>query len=249
MTVQLFGSRLSPFVEKVARVLEWKGVVFALVPPRKPSDFKRWNPRTGKMPVLDVDGARTFDSSVILRRIDELVPTPPLFARDPSTAARQRFLEDWSDEALYWYGMAFRWADVNAAATAAQVMDDIGASRWLRPVLGRVLRRQIGSQATAQGLQRLPLELLVDELGRRFDELEVWLDERPFFFADQPSAADFALFGQLRLQLSGPTPQAAALITKRPWLEAYNQRVERVTGMRSTPLVATPSRPAQVAAR
>ena len=57
----------------------------------------------------------------------------------------------------------------------------------LRPVMRMVLRRQIGRQATAQGLQRLPLDLLVDELARRFDELEVWLERRPFFFAQVSS--------------------------------------------------------------
>jgi glutathione S-transferase len=234
MPVTLFGSRLSPFVEKVARTLEWKGVPFTIVSPRLPTDFKRWNPQTGKMPVLDVDGERTFDSTVILRRIDAMQPTPPLFAADPATAARQRFLEDWSDEALYWYAMGLRWSAVNATASAGQVMADVGVPALLRPMLRAVLRRQIGRQATAQGLQRLPLDLLVGELAQRFDELEVWLQGRPFFFADQPSAADLAVFGQLHLLLSGPTPQAAELIHQRRWLEAYHRRVDRATATRAS---------------
>jgi glutathione S-transferase len=205
MRVQLFGSRLSPFVEKCVRALQRKGIPFALVPPRSPTDFKRWSPQTRKMPVLDVDGARTFDSSAILRRLDALVPMPALFDAEPSLAARQRFLEDWSDEALYWYGMGLRWSDANAAATVAQVVNDIGAPAVLRPLLGVILRRQIGRQAAGQGLQRLPMDLLVDELAHRFDELEVWLGERPFFFADEPNAADVAIFGQLHMLQSGPT--------------------------------------------
>jgi glutathione S-transferase len=229
MNVTLFGARLSPFVEKVARALQLKGVPFSLVPPRLPTDFTRWNPQTGKMPVLDVDGTRTFDSTVILRRIDELVPMPPLFDVDPATAARQRFVEDWSDESLYWYAMGLRWSPSNANATADQVLADIGVPGWLYPAMRPILRMQIGSQAKAQGLQRLPLDLLVAELGRRFDELHVWLDDRPFFFADRPSAADLALFGQLRLLQSGPTPQAAELIRQRGWLDAYVRRVDVAT--------------------
>jgi glutathione S-transferase len=229
MTIELFGSRLSPFVEKVVRALHRKRLRYTLVPPRTRADFRRWSPRTRKMPVLEVDGARTFDSSLILRRLDELVPMPPLFDRDPTIAARQRFLEDWSDEALYWYGMGLRWSAENAAATAAQVADDIGAPRVLGPVLRMALRRQIGAQAAAQGLQRLPLDVLLQELERRLDELGVWLGDRPFLFADDPSAADLALFGQLRMLRSGPTPQAAERIAARPWLSAYQDRIERAT--------------------
>lgn len=229
MRIALFGSRLSPFVEKVARALMLKGLAFALVPPRLPTDFRRWNPQTGKMPVLDVDGERTVDSTLILRRLDALAPSPPLVAADPATAARQRFLEDWSDESLYWYAMGLRWAPANAAATADQVLADVGVPAPFRPLLRAVLRRQIGGQAAAQGLQRLPLQALLDELARRLDELEVWLADRPFFFADHPSVADLAIFGQLRTLCSGPTPQAADLIRQRPWVDAYAARVDAAT--------------------
>jgi hypothetical protein len=36
----LFGSRLSPFVEKVVRALHLKGVAFTLVEPRSPGDLQ-----------------------------------------------------------------------------------------------------------------------------------------------------------------------------------------------------------------
>ncbi len=100
MQATLFGSRVSPFVEKVARALQLKRIPFSLVGPKSPGDFKRWNPQTRKMPVVEIDGGRTFDSTQILRKLDQLKPDPPLLDRDGTIAARQRFLEDWSDEAL-----------------------------------------------------------------------------------------------------------------------------------------------------
>ena len=54
MEATLFGSRLSPFVEKVARTMQLKGLAFKLVEPKSPTDFKKWNPRTQKMPVLEL---------------------------------------------------------------------------------------------------------------------------------------------------------------------------------------------------
>jgi len=229
MEVTLFGSRLSPFVEKVARGLQLKGIAFELVPVKSPLDFKRWNPQTGKMPVLEIDGERIFDSTAILRRLEELVPEPRLHASDPATYARQRFIEDWSDESLYWYVMGCRWTDVNAGASAAQVADSIPLPDFVKPVMRIVLRHQIGGQATAQGLVRLPFEQLLDELGRRFDELLVFLDGRPFFFSDSPSVADLAIFGQLHTLQSGPTPQAARLVDERPLLGQYVRRVDEAT--------------------
>jgi glutathione S-transferase len=195
----------------------------------RPGDFKRWNPQSGKMPVVEIEGRRVFDSTLILRWLDELVPEPAFFDSDPGVAARQRFLEDWSDESLYWYALGLRWLDVNAAATIEQVVGSFSVPAVLRPLLRLMLRRQIRSQAIAQGLARLPLDILTGELGRRFDELVVWLGERPCFFAERPGAADLAIFSQLNLLQSGPTPQAAHLIATRPRLAGYFRRVDDAT--------------------
>jgi glutathione S-transferase len=229
MTLTLFGSRLSPFVEKVARALALKGLDFSLVEPQSPRDFARWNPQTGKMPVLEIGGERVWDSTRILARLDELRPDPPLYDPAPDTAARQRFVEDWSDESLYWYVMGLRWSDVNASASAAQVAATLPVPAAVRALVRPLLRRRIGGQARAQGLQRLPLALLLAELGRRFDELAVWLDGRPFLFADRPGGADLAVFGQVSTLRSGPTPQGAALVDARPAIGTWMARVDAAT--------------------
>jgi glutathione S-transferase len=239
MQVQVFGNRLSPFVEKVVRAIMLKGLEYTLVPLKTPLDLKRWNPRAGKMPVLDIDGERTYDSTLIVHALDARFPEPPLVDPDPQVAARQRFLEDWSDEALYWYGMALRWADVNADATVAQVIGTMPIPSLARPLVAMIFRRQASAQARAQGLARLPIDVILAELERRFDELLVWLADRPFFFADHPSVADLAIFAQLQGLQSGPTPQAAERIRRRPALEAYFARVDAATcGRASAPAAA-----------
>ena len=111
--VTVYGSSLSPFVEKVRRGLALKKVDYELVPPKSPFDLRRWNPQTGKMPVVEIDGERTYDSTFILRRLDALFTEPTLVSTDPATAAGQRLLEDGSDEALYFCVMALRWSKRN----------------------------------------------------------------------------------------------------------------------------------------
>jgi len=107
--------------------------------------------------------------------------------------------------------MGLRWCDQNANATAAQVVAVLPVPALVRPLLRLVIPRQIRHQAMAQGMARLPLETLIEELGHRLDELLVWLGKSPFFFADRPSAADLAIFGQLNTAAKRPhTPRGEA---------------------------------------
>lgn len=225
--IALYGTRLSPFVEKVARALALKRLDFREVGLESLRDLKRWNPVTGKMPVLGIDGEKTYDSTFILRRLDELAPDPPLFSDDPAIAAAQRQLEDWSDESLYWYVMALRWTERNKAATARQIAGGVPAP--LRPLVGFVASWQLGSMPWTQGLGRLPYDVLLGETGRRLDDLVVLLGRHPFFYADHLSAADLAIYGQFHMGLSGPTPEFAALLSERPALADHIKRVEDAT--------------------
>lgn len=221
---RMFGSRLSPFVEKVARALSLKGVGFELVDPRSPGEFRQWSPQTGKMPVLELEGERIYDSTLILRELDRRFPEPPLVSPDPKRAAAQRQLEDWADEALYWYFMAVRWTDANRAATAAQITAAL--SPLFRSIARLVLPRHIRGTTRAQGLGRLPVPVLMGEIEGRLDDLVAILADDPFFFGDAPSVADLAVYGQLHMANSGPTPELAALIGARPSLGALQRRLE-----------------------
>lgn len=228
MAVRLMGLRLSPFVEKVVRGLRYKKIDFQEVRPSSPFELRRWSP-TGKMPVMEWDGEKIYDSTFILRRIDELVPKPPLFAAEPRTAALQRMLEDWSDESLYWYTMALRWAEPNASATTDQLAATVPL--LLRPLARLALPRQIGGMTRAQGLGRLPYDVLAAEYSKRLDELVILLSDHAFFHGGESenlSAADLAIYGQLNTARSGPTPDADELISHRPALIDWMKRVEVV---------------------
>jgi glutathione S-transferase len=228
MKVIVFGTRFSPFVEKVVRGLLLKGVAFDLVEPKSPTDMKKWNPQTRKMPVVEFDGEKVIDSTFILRRLDELVPQPPLFADDPLVAANQRQLEDWADESLYWYVMAFFWTPKNANAVARRNLGMVPA--FLRPLVVPLMRRQLSKMVEAQGLGRLPEETLVKEFGARLDDLLRMLGDRPYFYDERPSVADLAVFGQLAVAQGEVAPETRAEIAKRPTLTEYMKRVEQVTG-------------------
>jgi glutathione S-transferase len=222
--IRVYGSRLSPFVEKVARAVELKGQPFEIVEPKNPMDLKRWNPQTRKMPVADLDGERLHDSTLILRALELRFPAPPLLDPDPSCAGSQRLLEDWCDESLYWHLMALRWCERNAAATAEQILGSLPF--WIRPIAKTIAPGKIRGMTWAQGFGRLPYEVLIDELGLRLDDLVHLLGPREFFHSDRIGLADLAVYAQLQMARSGPTPECDALISHRPALLTHSERVE-----------------------
>ncbi len=223
----LFGSPISPFVDKVQRALRLKKIEYEIVGPKGPGDIKRWNPQTRKMPVLELNGERIIDSSIILDRLERDFPEPPLLSRNPATRASQRLLEDWSDESLYWHVMALRWSDKNASASAKQISQ--GAPALVRPLLARFLTRQLGGMTRAQGMGRLPADVVLKELGERLDDLVSLLGDRPYFFGDQLSRADLAVCSMFNTGLSGPSPEFNQLLSERPALAQHLERVREAT--------------------
>ncbi len=230
MKIKVYGARLSPFVEKVIRGLELKKLDYEVFEPRSPMDIASANPTTGKMPAVEIDGERGYDSTFILRRLDELAPEPPLLSGDPVTAAKQRQLEDWADEAFYWYTMAFRWTPKNASATANQILGNLPL--LLRPFVVPIVRRKITAMTKAQGMGRLPEDVLQREYVGCLEDLEQILGDHEFFFAndgDTPSVADLAVYGQLTMADNEVTPETRRAVRDRPGLVEYMKRVKRAT--------------------
>lgn len=229
MAIILYGVRTSPFVEKVYRGLLLKQLPFQLQQPRLPREVRRHNPTTGKMPALDLDGQRLFDSTLILRALNVYKPIPPLLDSDPSIAVQQQLLEDWADESLYWYGMAFRWTiPANAARTVRRVQQNMPA--LMRPLVRLVVPRLIAAQVRAQGTGRLPIEVLKAELDGHLANLVAVLGPGPFFFGvERPSMADLAIFGQLSFLRATVSPETKAALGRFPALLDFYRRLDRLT--------------------
>jgi len=102
MPVTVVGSYISPYVRKVLVCLHLKGVAYdidPIVPFFGSDEFSRLSPLR-RIPVL-LDGDVTIcDSTIICEYLDERIPTPPLFPRDPADRARARWLEEFADTRL-----------------------------------------------------------------------------------------------------------------------------------------------------
>ena len=226
--IEIIGPTVSPFVVKILAAADYKRLAYTHTEQVSIRELKKYNPATRKVPIVLFDGAAVYDSTVILRRFDHGHPSPALLSDDANIAAQQRLLEDWSDEAFYWSMMAFRWHPKNEPRTIAQNSRFVPAP--VRLFAKPLLRRLVGNLAKAQGMGRLPYDMLITELGHRLDDLVLLLGKQPFFYADRPSVADFAIYGQFATGCTGGvTPDFAEQVSQRTTLVDWRKRVEEAT--------------------
>jgi glutathione S-transferase len=219
--ITLYGPAEIPFTEKVRRALLYKGLAFELVEPSGPEDYRRWNPESGLLPVLEIDGEVHPDSTAILFKLDELFPDPPLLSSDSRVSGQQKQLEDWADENLLWYFN--KWIrskeseEAEANAKGGLVRRHASLQRlfaWLR----------------AGGTWERPETAILRGIGDRLDDLIGFLGTRPFFYSSRVSMADLGAYAMLYSMSLETIPGSRNLVMNRPPLVEFMRRVEAATG-------------------
>lgn len=215
--IRLYTQSINPFSEKVAAALRLKGLPFERVVSDDPENVRQWSPIARTLPVLEIDGRRKADSIQIVAWLDELHPEPPLFSRDPRIAENQRRLAAWSDDSFAWYWNRWRAARYPQPGDEAPVDESLIAR--LKATLGRRFGGTPASRADARELE------VIAQIEVRLDDLVGFLGSRPFFYSDEPSIADLAVYAMLRVLRDGPIPRTPAAITARPALVGFLDRM------------------------
>ena len=228
--ITLYGPAQAPFTEKVRRALIYKGVDFELREPRTLEDYKRWSPKTGMLPVLDIRGEHIPDSTDILLRLDALYPEPPLLSADPKLAQQQRQLEDWADISFLWYYMKYLHMTSRTTPVPVALDGELVDAAEERSDERPPVWRWIVAWIRAGGTWERPVTGLLRELGDRLDDLVNFLGARPFFYADRLSMADLAVYAMLNAMRRDFVPGSALALAQRPTLVALMSRVEALTG-------------------
>lgn len=107
--MKLYGADVCPFVHRVRLALGLKGLepdYVAIDLANKPDWYHDVLP-SGKVPLLEHDGNRIWESVIILEYLDDAFPDRPLYPKDPGQKARTRLAIEWVTNELVgpFYGL------------------------------------------------------------------------------------------------------------------------------------------------
>ncbi|HBO3353868.1 TPA: glutathione S-transferase family protein [Pseudomonas aeruginosa] len=218
---------ISPFCDKVRRVLHYKGIAFSTqeVQVARLGTLRKLVP-TGKVPILDYAGRRLYDSTDICLELERLRPQPALLPENPALRAEVLLLEDWADESLYFFEMTMRfvWPDENQHWSRQLTRHDNALVRFLSPWLVPRLTRTVAGH---QGTGRKSREQVLGDLRRLFGALQVRIERNGYCVGEQLTLADIAVACQLHCI----TDVAAGreLLEQFPLLAEWKTRVDVAT--------------------
>ena len=232
--IRLYQYEISPFCDKVRRALWYKGQDFEVdnvtVAETLRGRLKKLGP-AGKVPVLEIDGERTADSTDIVEMLEHRFPEPALYPDDPMQRALVHVLEDWADESLYFYEVRLRFAEPhNAKRWIPEALKyDSPPVTWLA---ARLLPGVMSRTADAQGVGRKPKATLEQDLRRHFHAIEQLL-VGDWLVGKQLTLADIAVFVQIDC-LRG-TEEGERLLRECPRTLDWLARVDAATSPSSRP--------------
>lgn len=225
--IRLHQFEISPFADKIRRILNWKQIPYECVDYGVSGVMKirRINP-AGKVPVLEHDGVWISDSSDIALYLEKKFPDRPLYPMDSQARAQAHVLEDWADESLYFMEMSLRFLyPENARRFLPMLMAKDPA--WLQRVFGGFILRSMRGLLSNQGHGRRSHDARLHDLQRHIDSVGQWLGDREYFFGAEISIADIAVYVQL--YCIGLTPEGRAVIDTAAAVVEWMQRVDTAT--------------------
>jgi glutathione S-transferase len=207
------GSHPCAAVEKAMAI---KGLTYEVTewppPLHAPIQKALFGART--VPALKIDGEKVSGSRAIMRRIDQLVPEPPLLPADPAQRARVEAAERWGDESfqpiareLIWAGFRHSPAAMLSYGEHSRLPLPPAAIRVSAPLIARLAARlnRTDDDVVRSDLKALPAQL---------DRIDAWIADGTIGAREHPNTADLQLASTVRLMLT--FADARPLIEGRP---------------------------------
>lgn len=196
MTVTLWHIELSHYSEKVRWALDFKDIPHERRVPMpglhgiRAAMLTRGAQR--RLPVLDLDGRRVWDSTAIIAALEEYRPEPPLYPEDPDERAAALAHEDWFDEhlgpdmrRLVWFHTL---PDTDATAAALFTGESPGRERLLR-MTAPISRRAVSADYAITEESVAAARATIFEA---LDRIEAAMGPEGYLVGDRFSVADLA---------------------------------------------------------
>ena len=230
--IELTGAPGSPYTRKMIGVLRYRRIPHIVywgsssVPDGYPQPKVRLLP-TFYLPDGE-DGARVpvTDSTPIIRRFEKDYPDRSIIPPNPVLSFLNDLIEDYADEWLTKAMFHFRWAHEadwkNAAPLLVYWNTNTVDSESAQKFADHFARRQI-DRLYVVGSNEVTAQTIEASYERFIGILDELLVRRGFVLGARPSAADFAIYGQLT-QLAIVEPTSAAITQRvsqrvRAWVD------------------------------
>jgi glutathione S-transferase len=226
-SVVLHQWEISPFCQKAARMLRFKGIDFETINYNGILGAKvPLLSKVGKVPVVDIHQQRIQDSTRIARYLDEAFPDQALlYPKDPMQRALVELWEDWADESLYFYEVYLRVNDSEALAEAIRISSE-GRPAYERMMVKGFILAELKTQLFFQGTGRMKAEDVHAEFRRHLDRIEQVLSATGWLVGDSQTIADIAVVSQLG-EVIRTSRQFGKEILSRPAIKAwYDKQAE-----------------------
>lgn len=224
---RLYGAETSPYSLKVRSFLRYKGVDFEWVGRSKATEEEfQAHAKIPTVPLLlSPNRPANQDSTSIITTLEADHAEPSAVPDDEACATLALLLEDYADEWLNKLMFFNRWGH--------KPDRELAADRTMEQLLGDELpraKKKTRDQIIKRMRERLPLvgiekrneKVLKPSFERFFILLNTHLEKSLFLFGGRPSAADFALAGQVAQLLMDPTP-GEWLRARAPFVVAWSE--------------------------
>lgn len=223
----LYQFELCPYCHKVKAGLDLKGIEYKRIEvnPMKKKELPELPPDAPKkVPVLELGGRTVYDSTDILKYIDEQVPERTPFFRTDDDAANEKSeaIEQWVDDELTFSMPTVLYGTWGEAAKAAQVTARTSNFGFMQNIAVRAGGSLIMHQVQKKILKKRNKTDGRQWMNENLDQIETWLGETEFLTGDSPSLADAAVHGALTCMKAFP---AFSSVEARPKLLAWYERV------------------------
>jgi glutathione S-transferase len=244
----LLGAAGSPYTRKMLAVLRYRRIPYAIhwgSHRTPPAGFPE--PKVKLLPTFyfpkDDGYEAVTDSTPIIRRLEDAHAGRSVLPDDPVVRFLSDLIEDYADEWLTKAMFHFRWAhqaDIDNAGPMlvfwnSPTIPDAIAERASAEISQRQIDRLyvVGSNATTAAT-------IEQSYARAIDALDAVITQQGYLLGTRPSAADFAIYGQLT-QLAIIEPTSAAITqTHSRRVRAWLDRVEDLSGLEPDTAIWTP---------
>lgn len=235
----MMGAPGSPYTRKMRALLRYRGIAYRQLTQGSPEQSTWPVARVPLLPTFYLPDATgkivpTTDSTPLIRRFEVAFPQRRVVPPDPVLALLDEILEDYADEWLTKCMFHYRWyreADIAKARHVLPFWARVNVSDTQIEAFQKLVAERQVSRLGVVGSNEVTAPVIEDSYLRFLFLFDAHLQKHRFLLGDQPSASDFATFGQLTcLALFDPTP-AAITLRESPRIHAWVEWVEDLSGL------------------